>query len=148
MTPLAAAPSFITNALGGVSLTNLLALRMLQDFALPNTTGLFGQLTAPAAAPIPSSTPSSLSHSVESVDISLDLFCSHYKLSEDDFAKLVLLGYVPGDVNINKLGPEMWQAFAGFAPLAWNRILDIHKHFLTDVRRGNWSHLTRPPPNG
>lgn len=136
-TPLATAPSFITNALGGVSLTDLLALRMLQDFSVLNPAG---QLAAQAVTGLPS-VPSSPSHTVESVDIPLDKFCSHYKLSEDDFLKLTLLGYVPGDVNINKLGSEtVWQTFAGFAPLAWNRILDIHKRFLADVRHGKWSH--------
>ena len=39
-------------------------------------------------------------------------------------------------MNISKLGPDMWQTFAGFAPLTWNRILDVHKHFLADVHWG------------
>ncbi|KAE9389683.1 hypothetical protein BT96DRAFT_980615 [Gymnopus androsaceus JB14] len=52
--PVAAAPSAITTAFGGVSLTDLLALKMLQDFSLP-TTGIFGQLTTP---PPPASLPS------------------------------------------------------------------------------------------
>ncbi|KAE9395468.1 hypothetical protein BT96DRAFT_977948 [Gymnopus androsaceus JB14] len=144
--PVAAAPSAITNAFGGVSLTDLLALKMLQDFSLP-TTGIFGQLaTPPPPASLPSA-PSSPTRTIESVDVPLDVFCTHYKLSEDDFSKLTLLGYIPGDTNISKLGPDMWQTFAGFAPLTWNRILDVHKHFLADVRRGNWSHVARSTPH-
>lgn len=133
---MATAPSFLTNALGGVTLTDLLALQMLEDFSVLNPAGQLAVQTVTGLLSVPSSP----SHTVESVDVPLDKFCSHYKLSEDDFSKLMLLGYVPGDVNINKLGLEMWQVFAGFAPLAWNRILDILKQFLADVHHGKWLH--------
>lgn len=147
--------SSITSALGlgNISLTDLLVLSMLSNN--PGTANVLGMLkpSAPAptssaqpSAPAPtSSAPSSPSNqSTFDINVPLDTFCTHYKLIDDDHAKLSQLGYKPGDSNIMKLGPDMWQSFAGFAPLAWNHIIDVHKRFLADIRRGTWAHLSNP----
>ncbi|KAJ7358077.1 hypothetical protein DFH08DRAFT_801926 [Mycena albidolilacea] len=84
----------------------------------------------PNKSPIPSALPSpvKLNHRY----VSLVEFCDHYAISQH-FDHLQRLEYKPGDHEIVGLGCDDWQEFAGISKLAWNKVLLMHKQFLTDI---------------
>ena len=70
--------------------------------------------------------------------VSLSEFCKHYEIDEDDQGCLAKLKFLPGDCQIDKLGWEDWQGYAGFSKLAWDDVIMKHNIFLCDVKAGGW----------
>jgi len=70
--------------------------------------------------------------------VTLEEFCQHYSITSSDHSRLEKLEFYPRD-PIHKLGWEDWHGKAGFSKLAWGRILEKHREFLDDIRRGIWS---------
>lgn len=70
--------------------------------------------------------------------VSLDEFCDHYGIDNEDRARLSKLKVQPGDRRVEKLDREDWQGHAGFAKLSWDDFITKHKLFVTDVRAGKW----------
>jgi hypothetical protein len=71
--------------------------------------------------------------------ITLDTFCDHYKISDEDKARLAKLGYTPGNRNIKMLDRTDWKDDAGFAALTWKSMLEAHDRFMADVKKGLWN---------
>jgi hypothetical protein len=71
--------------------------------------------------------------------VSLSEFCEHYEIDEDDQEHLAKLKFHPGDRQIDKLGRENWQGYAGFSKLAWDDVITKHRVFLRDVKAGCWA---------
>jgi hypothetical protein len=94
-------------------------------------------IPARTASPIPASPGPKPVHP----QVSLNEFCAHYSISLADRERLDKLEYCPGDA-LEKLDREDWQGEAGFSKLAWCRMLDVHRTFMRDVKRGVWL-----PPN-
>ena len=74
--------------------------------------------------------------------ISLEEFCIHYAVDDEDRARLAKLKVQPGDRRVEKLDREDWQGHAGFAKLAWEDFLAKHKTFISDVKSGKWDSIT------
>jgi hypothetical protein len=68
----------------------------------------------------------------------LDEFFEFYEIEQVDRQRLSKLDYRPGDA-IGKLPEAEWREGAGFSTLAWDRMLNINRRFLKDVRNGPWS---------
>ncbi|THU88870.1 hypothetical protein K435DRAFT_865862 [Dendrothele bispora CBS 962.96] len=156
VTPPATATPTSALGFGSVSITDLLALGMLQQMMsnghpLTNSLPSLG-LAIPAHHPAtygpptttlaPSAAANSLPPSPNNglkVDVPLDAFCKQYRLDDTIKSKLETLGYVPGDRNLLKLSEDEWHGKAGFATLTWGRVKDIHKQFMEDTVRGKWA---------
>jgi hypothetical protein len=137
-------------ATGTSSLLELVMLNMLQAQAQNQAHfSAFGYPHLPASGVQPSSIPIAIpTHTTSPVPtspgpkpvhprVSLDEFCTHYSISLADRERLDKLEYCPGDA-IEKLDREDWQGEAGFSKLAWCRMLDVHRTFMRDVKRGVW----------
>ncbi|EDR07537.1 uncharacterized protein LACBIDRAFT_327872 [Laccaria bicolor S238N-H82] len=74
--------------------------------------------------------------------ISLEEFCIHYAVDNEDQARLAKLKVQPGDRRVEKLDREDWQGHAGFAKLAWEDFLAKHKTFISDVKSRKWDSIT------
>ena len=70
--------------------------------------------------------------------VSLEEFCIHYAVDDEDRAHLMKLKVQPGDQHVEKLDREDWQGHAGFAKLTWEDFLAKHKIFVSDVKTGKW----------
>ncbi|THU91027.1 hypothetical protein K435DRAFT_801580 [Dendrothele bispora CBS 962.96] len=156
VTPPATATPTSALGFGSVSITDLLALGMLQQMMsnghpLTNSLPSLG-LAIPAhhhatyGPPTTALTPSAAANSLPpspnnglKVDVLLDAFCKQYRLDDTIKSKLETLGYVPGDRNLLKLSEDEWHGKAGFATLTWGRVKDIHKRFMEDAVRGKWA---------
>ncbi|THU82998.1 hypothetical protein K435DRAFT_871748 [Dendrothele bispora CBS 962.96] len=156
VTPPATATPMSALGFGSVSITDLLALGMLQQMMSnghPLTNSLPSlRLAIPAhhhatyGPPMTALTPSAAANSLPpspnnglKVDVPLDAFCKQYRLDDTIKSKLETLGYVPGDRNLLKLSEDEWRGKAGFATLTWGRVKDIHKRFMEDTVRGKWA---------
>ena len=97
----------------------------------PHTPGVACDIT-------PGSAPTSPLKIVLPRPVSLDEFCDHYGIDDEDRARLSKLKVQPGDRRVEKLDREDWQGHAGFAKLSWDDFITKHKLFVTDVRAGKW----------
>jgi hypothetical protein len=144
-------PSATTAAPTTSSLLELVMLNMLQTQAQNQAHfGAFGyphlpqassgvQPSTPIAIPARTTSPVPTSPGPKPVHpkVSLDEFCTHYSISLADRERLDKLEYCPGDA-IEKLDREDWHGEAGFSKLAWCRMLDVHRTFMRDVKKGVW----------
>ncbi|THU94096.1 hypothetical protein K435DRAFT_860920 [Dendrothele bispora CBS 962.96] len=140
-----------------IGIGELVALSMMSNMFGPGVAGnvmatAFPGLAAPANAPTnvsqaapptacdPTTTPSlpPSPHVNLNVEVPLEQFCNHYKLSSAIQAGLVKLGYTPGDPNLHKTETSDWRDYAGIPPLSWKRVLKVHQQFITDAREGIW----------
>lgn len=92
----------------------------------------------PVEGPKPDSTPGSPQKVVLPRVVPLAEFCNHYKIDDEDQARLAKLRFLPGNRRVEKLGREDWHDYAGFEKLAWEDFLDKHNIFLRDVKAGCW----------
>lgn len=90
-------------------------------------------IPARTASPVPTSPGPKLVHP----QVTLDEFCAYYSISLADRECLDKLKYCPGDA-LEKLDREDWQGEAGFSKLAWCCMLEVHRTFMRDVKRGIW----------
>jgi len=70
--------------------------------------------------------------------ISLEQFCDHYGILDENKVHLMKLGYIPGNRNIKTLDRADWKDDAGFPTLTWQSILETHDRFLADIKDGVW----------
>lgn len=70
--------------------------------------------------------------------ISLDEFCQHYEIDDEDRGRLAKLKFQPGDRRVEKLEREDWHGHAGFSKLSWDDFLSKHKTFVRDIKAGCW----------
>lgn len=119
-------------------------LSMLQNITQPQ-----GSMLAPTLQPVPgplapnnsASLPSSPAQPQPQLQhVSLDEFCSFYSLSDTDKSRLSELEYCPENRAIETLDPKDWKD-VGFKPLSWSNVIETHRKFLKDVRKGTWDHL-------
>lgn len=79
------------------------------------TPSLFGpSVERPKPAPSPGSPQKVVLPRV----VPLAEFCNHYKIDDEDQARLAKLRFLPGNWRIEKLGREDWHDHAGFEKLA------------------------------
>jgi hypothetical protein len=130
-------------------LLEMLALSMLQQqqnnqhqLHPTTTTSVPGQLPlntttrANNPSPFPSAPPSP--EKIRHRKVSLDEFCQYYDITAY-LERLQSLEYEPGDDGITRLQKEDWgSGGAGFAKLAWDKVITKHRRFLTDVKAGLW----------
>ncbi|THV06428.1 hypothetical protein K435DRAFT_773133, partial [Dendrothele bispora CBS 962.96] len=153
----------VTTASSGIlgsslQLTDLLAIGLMSQMLGNNTHAIgaafpalaqalpipaTGTASVPAApVPVPAkSLPPSPIVSLN-VEVPLDRFCQHYRLSDEVKAGLSKLGYIPGDPNVRKVSEVDWREYAGIPPLMWSRVLDCHRRFVEDARQGVWDEYT------
>jgi len=73
------------------------------------------------------------------MNVSLEDFCKHYGLTDDDIRKLQTIRYRPGMPGVEQLPEREWSDGAGFSMLEWLSFLEHHRQFLKDVRHGLWT---------
>ena len=71
-------------------------------------------------------------------EISLDQFCTRYRIAEKDRARLEKMEFHPGD-PLDDLGPDEWKDFGGFPQLSWSRIKAKNQEFISHVEQGVWN---------
>ncbi|KIK04473.1 hypothetical protein K443DRAFT_57212, partial [Laccaria amethystina LaAM-08-1] len=86
----------------------------------PNTLGTRPHTPGVARDIAPGSAPTSPLKIVLPRPVSLDEFCDHYGIDDEDRARLSKLKVQPGDRRVEKLDREDWQGHAGFAKLSWD----------------------------
>jgi hypothetical protein len=141
-------PSVGPSGSGSMSVTDMVQLLLVQQLQQqqqfnshfqhqyqPSIPLTFGSSTVHVKTP----TKSLPSSPVTLPKITLDTFCNHYKISDDDKARLEKLGYTPGNRNIKTLDRADWKDDAGFATLTWKSMLETHDQFITDVKKGLWN---------
>ena len=70
-------------------------------------------------------------------NISLADFCSRYKISDSDQAKLAELEYEPGDKIVESLEENDWKSVS-FSVIGRKRFLAAHRQFRKDLKTGVW----------
>jgi len=71
-------------------------------------------------------------------EISLDQFCTRYRIEEKDRVRLEKMEFHPGD-PLDDLGPDEWKDFGGFPQLSWSRIKAKNQEFISHVEQGLWN---------
>ena len=70
-------------------------------------------------------------------DVSLEAFCTKYKISEADAAKLATIEYKLGNKIVESLADANWQT-AGFSILGWLSFIAAHWRFCIAIREHTW----------
>ncbi|THU93489.1 hypothetical protein K435DRAFT_779831 [Dendrothele bispora CBS 962.96] len=127
----------IGNGMGG---SNLASNHLASSFpALTTASAHPPSVSAVPKADLSVSSPLSPSpNNILNVEVPLDRFCHHYRLSSETQASLAKLGYTPGDTNLRRTSESHWRDFAGIPPLVWERVLNAHRRFLDDAGKGVW----------
>ncbi|KAG2749001.1 hypothetical protein P692DRAFT_20834001 [Suillus brevipes Sb2] len=91
--------------------------------------------TSTGEVPSASSSPgTTTSHTV-----SLSEFCTKYRISTSDQAKLAALEYQPGNRAVETLDEKEWREVGQFTRLGWQAFLNAHKKFCSAIKSGTWS---------
>ncbi|TFK78353.1 hypothetical protein K466DRAFT_570890, partial [Polyporus arcularius HHB13444] len=98
--------------------------------------GQFLRSFQPSSSAVPSPVPMPANQPVVSSSRStdaLDAFCLSYNIPVEDHDRLVMLGIIPGDPDLEAIIGEMWKD-TGFTLFAWRRIVFANNAFINANR--------------